>query len=85
MWAPPSPNAMLPSSRASLVQKPTTAPCAAESIVDGGEGVVAASIVNAFVNLLDEREQREAVLAAWRGFEIEQRRQFPELVPSQHE
>ncbi|KAJ7480343.1 hypothetical protein B0H11DRAFT_2280647 [Mycena galericulata] len=73
MWAPPSPNAMPHSSRASLVQKPTTAP---------GEGVVAASIVNAFVNLLDEREQREAVLAAWRGFEIEQRRQFPELVPS---
>ncbi|KAJ7813908.1 hypothetical protein B0H14DRAFT_2522586 [Mycena olivaceomarginata] len=42
----------------------------------------AASIVNALVDLLDEGEQREAVLTAWRGFEIEQRRQFPELVPA---
>ncbi|KAJ7760130.1 hypothetical protein DFH07DRAFT_740870 [Mycena maculata] len=30
----------------------------------------AASIINAFVDLLEEGEQREAVLAAWRGFEI---------------
>ncbi|KAJ7147912.1 hypothetical protein C8R43DRAFT_889420 [Mycena crocata] len=42
----------------------------------------AASIVNSLVDLLDEGEQREALLAAWRGFEVEQRRQFPELVPS---
>jgi hypothetical protein len=31
----------------------------------------AASIVNSLVDLLDEGEQREAVLSAWRGFEIE--------------
>jgi hypothetical protein len=33
----------------------------------------AASIVNALVDLLDEGEQREAVLTAWRGFETEVR------------
>ncbi|KAJ7491451.1 hypothetical protein B0H11DRAFT_2277920 [Mycena galericulata] len=46
------------------------------SVVEGGGGVVAASNVNALVDLLDEREQREA-LAAWRGFEIKQRRYSP--------
>ncbi|KAJ7649076.1 hypothetical protein DFH06DRAFT_1421553 [Mycena polygramma] len=37
-----------------------------------------ASIVNALVDILDEGEQREAVLPAWRTFELE----FPEFVPS---
>ncbi|KAK7051638.1 hypothetical protein VNI00_004617 [Paramarasmius palmivorus] len=41
-----------------------------------------ASIVNAFVDLLDEEDKKQDLLTSWRGFEIEQRRQFPELVPS---
>ncbi|KAF8625744.1 hypothetical protein AX17_006771 [Amanita inopinata Kibby_2008] len=42
----------------------------------------AASIVNAFVDLLDEEEKKQDLLASWKGFTIEQRRQFPELVPT---
>ncbi|GLB34540.1 putative zinc finger [Lyophyllum shimeji] len=41
-----------------------------------------ASIVNAFVDLLDLEEKKQDLLAAWKGFEIEQRRQFPDLVPT---
>ncbi|KAJ7805301.1 hypothetical protein B0H14DRAFT_3771786 [Mycena olivaceomarginata] len=41
-----------------------------------------ASMVNALVDFFDEGEQSEVVLSAWRGFEIEQHRQFPELVPA---
>jgi hypothetical protein len=41
----------------------------------------AGSIVNSFVDLLDEGEQREAVLAAWRGFEVEVRCLFTALHP----
>ncbi|EAU80632.2 cytoplasmic protein [Coprinopsis cinerea okayama7 len=43
-----------------------------------------ASIVNAFVDLLDEgeEERRVEVLREWRGFAVEQRRQFPDLVPN---
>ncbi|CAK5276974.1 unnamed protein product [Mycena citricolor] len=37
------------------------------------------SVVNGLVDLLDDDEQREAVLAAWRAFDIEQRQQFPDL------
>ncbi|KAJ7803985.1 hypothetical protein B0H14DRAFT_1628069 [Mycena olivaceomarginata] len=40
-----------------------------------------ASMVNALVDFFDEGEQSEVVLSAWRGFEIEQHCQFPELVP----
>ncbi|KAJ7829523.1 hypothetical protein B0H14DRAFT_3465688 [Mycena olivaceomarginata] len=43
---------------------------------------VVASMVNALVDFFDEGEQSEVVLSAWRGFEIEQHRQFPELVPA---
>ncbi|KAJ7453217.1 hypothetical protein FB451DRAFT_1145061 [Mycena latifolia] len=50
-------------------------------VADARTMEAAASIVNALVDLLDEGDQREEVLGAWRGFEIEQRRQFPELVP----
>ncbi|KAJ7627855.1 hypothetical protein DFH06DRAFT_728298 [Mycena polygramma] len=39
-------------------------------------------IVDALAETCDEGEQREAVLAAWRTFELEYRAQFPELVPS---
>ncbi|TFK36394.1 hypothetical protein BDQ12DRAFT_249403 [Crucibulum laeve] len=42
----------------------------------------AASIVNAFVDLLDEEEKKQDLLSSWKGFAIEQRRQFPDLVPS---
>ncbi|KAK0211309.1 hypothetical protein DFS33DRAFT_1252459 [Desarmillaria ectypa] len=41
-----------------------------------------ASIINAFVDLLEEDEKKQDVLRSWKGFEIEQRRQFPDLVPS---
>ncbi|PFH48349.1 hypothetical protein AMATHDRAFT_196723 [Amanita thiersii Skay4041] len=42
----------------------------------------AASIVNAFVDLLDEEEKKQDLLSSWKGFAIEQRQQFPELVPT---
>ncbi|KAJ7187604.1 hypothetical protein GGX14DRAFT_611193 [Mycena pura] len=41
----------------------------------------ASSIVNSLVDLLEEHDQREAILAAWCDFEVEQRQQFPDLVP----
>ncbi|KAK1218754.1 hypothetical protein PQX77_018554 [Marasmius sp. AFHP31] len=41
-----------------------------------------ASIVNSFVDLLEEEEKKQDLLSSWRGFEVEQRRQFPELVPA---
>ncbi|KAG6852301.1 hypothetical protein C0991_001115 [Blastosporella zonata] len=41
-----------------------------------------ASIVNAFVDLLDQEEKKQDLLSSWKGFEIEQRRQFPDLVPT---
>ncbi|KAJ4480963.1 hypothetical protein J3R30DRAFT_3656676 [Lentinula aciculospora] len=51
-----------------------------------------AKVINSFVDLLEEDEEREGVeekdkkslelLREWKGFEIEQRRQFPDLVTS---
>ncbi|KIK00343.1 hypothetical protein K443DRAFT_612765 [Laccaria amethystina LaAM-08-1] len=41
-----------------------------------------AGIVNAFVDLLDEEEKKQDLLASWRGFALEQRRQFPDLIPT---
>lgn len=59
-----------------------------------------ASIVNAFVDLLDEEEKKQDLLSSWKGFAIEvsilhpkrytilsipslqQRRQFPDLIPT---
>ncbi|KAF9014196.1 hypothetical protein BDQ17DRAFT_1342259 [Cyathus striatus] len=41
-----------------------------------------ASIVNAFVDLLEEEEKKHDLLASWKGFVIEQRRQFPDLLPA---
>ncbi|KAK0463489.1 uncharacterized protein EV420DRAFT_1518464, partial [Desarmillaria tabescens] len=41
-----------------------------------------ASIINAFVDLLEEDEKKQDILRSWKSFEIEQRRQFPDLVPS---
>ncbi|KAF8077552.1 hypothetical protein FPV67DRAFT_40 [Lyophyllum atratum] len=41
-----------------------------------------ASIINAFVDILDQEEKKQDLLAAWKGFDIEQRRQFPDLVPT---
>jgi len=38
--------------------------------------------VNAFVDLVDEEEKKQDILASWKSFEIEQRRQFPDLAPS---
>ncbi|KAJ7438228.1 hypothetical protein B0H11DRAFT_2358944 [Mycena galericulata] len=91
----PNPTTALPAARAAIRSFRAAESSARDlistlwSVVGGGGSVgvgavvdAAASIVNALVDLLDEGEQREAVLAAWRGFEVEQRRQFPELVPS---
>ncbi|KAK2459502.1 hypothetical protein APHAL10511_008486 [Amanita phalloides] len=41
-----------------------------------------ASIINTFVDLLDEEEKKQDLLDSWNGFAIEQRREFPELVPT---
>ncbi|OSX65392.1 hypothetical protein POSPLADRAFT_1134364 [Postia placenta MAD-698-R-SB12] len=41
-----------------------------------------ASIVNLLVDGMDEEEKRRDLLAAWNGFKVEQRGQFPELVPT---
>ncbi|RXW12973.1 hypothetical protein EST38_g12882 [Candolleomyces aberdarensis] len=41
-----------------------------------------ASIVNSFVDLLDEEDKKQDLLASWRGFAVEQRQQFPDLIPT---
>ncbi|KAG5720335.1 LIM domain and RING finger protein, partial [Termitomyces sp. T112] len=41
-----------------------------------------ASIINAFVDLLDQEEKKQDLLSSWKGFGIEQRRQFPDLIPT---
>ncbi|KAI0362624.1 hypothetical protein OH77DRAFT_1584982 [Trametes cingulata] len=41
-----------------------------------------ASIVNALVDLVDDDEKKHNLLSAWNGFKVEQRNQFPELVPT---
>ncbi|KAJ6607239.1 hypothetical protein B0H10DRAFT_2178547 [Mycena sp. CBHHK59/15] len=82
----PNPGAAVPAARAAIRSFRASESSARDlistlwSVVDA-RMEAAASIVNALVDLLDEGEQREAVLSAWRGFEVEQRRQFPELVP----
>ncbi|KAJ6563571.1 hypothetical protein DFH09DRAFT_1476168 [Mycena vulgaris] len=83
----PNPTTALPAARAAI-RSFRAAESSARDLISTLWSVVdsrmeaAASIVNALVDLLDEGEQREEVLAAWRGFELEQRRQFPELVPT---
>ncbi|TFY64671.1 hypothetical protein EVJ58_g2456 [Rhodofomes roseus] len=41
-----------------------------------------ASVVNLVVDSLDEEDKKQELLSAWNGFKIEQRGQFPELVPT---
>jgi len=41
-----------------------------------------ASVVNLLVDALDEEDKKRELLTAWNGFKIEQRGQFPELVPT---
>ncbi|KIJ59677.1 hypothetical protein HYDPIDRAFT_100159 [Hydnomerulius pinastri MD-312] len=41
-----------------------------------------ASIINGVVDILDEDEKKSDLLASWNGFKIEQRHQFPDLVPT---
>ncbi|KAF8837599.1 hypothetical protein BDN67DRAFT_972749 [Paxillus ammoniavirescens] len=41
-----------------------------------------ASIINGVVDLLEEEEKKRGLLAMWNGFKIEQRQQFPELIPT---
>ncbi|KAJ3570225.1 hypothetical protein NP233_g4545 [Leucocoprinus birnbaumii] len=40
-----------------------------------------ASIINGLVDLLDEEEKKQDLLGSWRGFNLDQRRNFPDLVP----
>ncbi|KXN89163.1 hypothetical protein AN958_06156, partial [Leucoagaricus sp. SymC.cos] len=40
-----------------------------------------ATIISGLVDLLDEEEKKQDLLGSWRGFNLEQRRQFPDLVP----
>ncbi|KAG2052778.1 hypothetical protein BDR06DRAFT_982964 [Suillus hirtellus] len=42
-----------------------------------------AGIVNAIVDLFDEEEKKSNLLSSWNGFKIEQRQQFPDLVPQE--
>ncbi|KAK7038178.1 hypothetical protein R3P38DRAFT_2904840 [Favolaschia claudopus] len=83
----PNPTTALPAARAAIRSFRASESSARDlistlwSVVDS-RMEAAASIVNSLVDILDESEQRDAVLAAWRGFEVEQRRQFPELVPT---
>ncbi|KAI0035050.1 hypothetical protein K488DRAFT_30207, partial [Vararia minispora EC-137] len=41
-----------------------------------------ASIVNALVDFIEDEEKKSSLLGAWNGFKLEQRRQFPDLVPT---
>ncbi|KAJ6462496.1 hypothetical protein C8R45DRAFT_911970 [Mycena sanguinolenta] len=83
----PNPTTALPAARAAIRSFRASESSARDlistlwSVVDA-RMEAAASIVNALVDILDDDEQRESVLTAWRGFEVEQRRQFPELVPA---
>ncbi|OAX34326.1 hypothetical protein K503DRAFT_724683 [Rhizopogon vinicolor AM-OR11-026] len=42
-----------------------------------------AGVVNAIVDLFDEEEKKSNLLASWNGFKVEQRQQFPDLVPQE--
>ncbi|KIY46880.1 hypothetical protein FISHEDRAFT_46411 [Fistulina hepatica ATCC 64428] len=41
-----------------------------------------ASVTNGFVDLLEDEDKKNDLLSSWKGFEVEQKRQFPDLVPS---
>ncbi|KAH9852784.1 hypothetical protein C2E23DRAFT_885526 [Lenzites betulinus] len=41
-----------------------------------------ASIINALVDVVGDDEKKQHLLTAWNGFKVEQRSQFPELVPT---
>ncbi|GJE90693.1 hypothetical protein PsYK624_068370 [Phanerochaete sordida] len=41
-----------------------------------------AGVINAVVEFIDEEDKKKDLLQAWNGFKIEQRNQFPELVPA---
>jgi hypothetical protein len=41
-----------------------------------------ASIINTLVDLLDDEDKKIDLLSSWNGFRIEQRRHFPDLVPT---
>ncbi|EKM55123.1 uncharacterized protein PHACADRAFT_173202 [Phanerochaete carnosa HHB-10118-sp] len=42
-----------------------------------------AGVINALVEFIEEEDKKKDLLQAWNGFKIEQRNQFPELVPSE--
>ncbi|KAI0707806.1 hypothetical protein C8Q76DRAFT_746412 [Earliella scabrosa] len=41
-----------------------------------------ASVVNALIDVVEEEDKKRDLLSAWNGFKVEQRNQFPELVPT---
>ncbi|VDC06537.1 unnamed protein product [Peniophora sp. CBMAI 1063] len=41
-----------------------------------------ASVVNLVIDLLEGDDKKSVLLGAWNGFKLEQRRQFPDLVPT---
>jgi len=41
-----------------------------------------ASVVNSIVDILDDEDKKRELLSAWNGFKVEQRNQFPALVPT---
>ncbi|KAF7326025.1 RING-type domain-containing protein [Mycena kentingensis (nom. inval.)] len=86
----PNPNTAVPAARAAI-RAFRASESSAQALISTLYSVVdermeaASSIVNALVDLFDnsaDAEQREAVLAAWRNFEVAKRQQFPDLVPS---
>ncbi|KAF7292712.1 RING-type domain-containing protein [Mycena indigotica] len=86
----PNPTTALPAARAAIRSFRASESSARDlistlySIVDS-RMEAASSVVNALVDLFDnsaDAEQREAILSAWRDFEVSQRQQFPDLVPT---
>ncbi|KAG2357012.1 hypothetical protein BDR07DRAFT_1421535 [Suillus spraguei] len=72
----------------SVAPNPSTAVLAAKAAVRGfrlNESTAhdTAGIVNAIVDLFDEEEKKSNLLFSWNGFKIEQRQQFPDLVPQE--
>jgi hypothetical protein len=48
----------------------------------GSDVEATATIVNALVDLLDDEDKKKELLAAWNGFKVERRQEFPDLVPT---
>lgn len=83
----PNPNSALPAVKAAIRSYRANESAARDlistiwNISDNNlEGT--AGIINAVVEFIEEEDKKKDLLQAWNGFKIEQRNQFPELVPS---